>query len=511
MRDAALARPHQGCSVASVAWTGTGALYVTTVVKATLALRHGGPSALVTAAPVEAQDRFTSRDERGSLLVARELFPYRPRVDVTLTGHAQLPPGGVGIARLAIHGDGGWIDKSLEVRPPPTHGRTALPPSRVPLGWEATWADDENPIGVPRGSLAWILDPEQPGKGVGFGPIASHWARRASLLGGQEASFLDSDSPRFPDGFDWEYFHAAPQDQQLAWIDGTEQIELDGILDRAPNLRTSLPQLAAAAWAFAPWEVAEGQPLDLVADGITIDADRALAHVVWRATYPMLSEDWSLSQLQILASVEAHAAPAAATSLVSVPAARRTPSSSVVGASSLAGLGAKPAPPIAVPVHPAASLFDTDDGEEQGTRPLTRKELLAAMAQSGKALPFGPPKKVDQIKTSEIEVPSPPAPQDVAAPGRSEQTRPIPHDAIFGADGDHGTMAGDDDELADAASVKLPAFLRTEAPRSVRGGRPPLDTDIDSPSAVSRRQAPEQDEASFAEDETYAADDPARR
>lgn len=510
MRDAALARPHQGCSVASVAWTSTGALYVTIVVKATLALRDGGPSALVTAAPVETQDRFTSRDERGSLLVARELFPYRPRVDVTLTGHAQLPPGGVGIARLAIHGEGGWIDKSLEVRPPPTRGRTALPPNRVALGWEATWADDENPIGIPRGSLAWILDSEQPGRAVGFGPLASHWARRASALGGQDAGFLENDSPRFPEGFDWEFFHAAPVDQQLAWIDGTEAIELDGILDRAPMLRTSLPQLSAAAWAFAPWEVAEGQPLDLVADGIAIDADRALCHVVWRATYPMLGEDWSLSQLQLMASVEAHAVPAAATSLVSVPAARRTPAPSISRVS-LAELGAKPAPPIAPPAHPAASLFDTDDGEEQGTRPLTRKELLAAMAQSGKALPFGPPKRVEQIRTSEIPVPpAPPSPGPTPARS-SEQTRPIPHDAIFGADGDHGTVAGDDDELADAASVKLPAFLRTEGPHSIGRARPPLDTDLDSPSAIARRQAPEQDDASFADDETYAADDPARR
>jgi hypothetical protein len=508
MRDAALARPHQGCSVASVAWTSAGALYVSVVVKATLALRDGGPSALVTAAPVETQDRFTTRDERGSLIVARDLFPYRPRVDVTLIGHAQLPAGGVGVARLAVRGEGGWFDKRLEVRPPPTRGRTALPTTRVPLGWEATWADDENPVGVPRGSLAWILDPEQPGKGVGFGPVAAHWARRASTLGGIDAGFLESDAPRFPDAFDWEFFHAAPVDQQLAWIDGTETIELDGLLDRTPTLRTSLPHLAAAAWAFAPWEVGEGQPLDLVADGLAIDADRGLAHVVWRATYPLLSEEWSLSQLQILASVEARAAPAAATSLVSVPAARRS------SASSGLGLGARPAPPVAVPVHPAASLFDTDDGDEQGTRPLTRKELLAAMAKSGKALPFNSAKPIEQMRTSELEVPEPPpgspppAPPPAPSAPRVEQTRPIPHDAIFGADGDHGTVAGDDDELAGAASVSLPAFLRTESPRSMRAA---LDTDLDSPSAVSRRQTPEQDDAAFADDETHASDDPGQR
>jgi len=510
MRDAALARPHQGCSVASVAWTNTGALYVTIVVKATLSLRDGGPAALVTAAPVETQDRFTTQGERSSLVVARELFPYRPRVDVTLTGHAQLPAGGVGIARLAVHGEGGWIDKSLEVRAPPpqagTQARTRLPPSRVPLSWEATWGDDENPIGVPRGSLAWILDPEQPGKGVGFGPVAPHWLRRDAALGGHDPAFLEVDSPRFPESFDWEYFQAAPLDQQLAFLDGTEALELVGILDQARTLRTSLPHLVAAAWVFAPWEVSEGQPIDLVADGLAIDADRALAHVVWRATYPMLGEDWSLSQLQLMASVEARVAPGEPLSPVPVPAARRTP------APSLAEFGARPAPPIAQPQHPAASLFDTDDGEDVGTRPLTRKELLAAMAQSGKALPFRSPgataKPMEHARTAEIELPVPSDPTPPAPPHRPEQTRPIPMDQIFDADGDHGTVAGDDDDLADAASVKLPLFLRNDAPRSARA---PLDTDLDSPSLIASRKAPRPPEPSISDEETQAEDDTSRR
>lgn len=508
MRDAALARPHQGCSVASVAWTNAGALYVTIAVKTTLSLRDDGPAALVTPAPVETQDRFTTQGERGSLMVARELFPYRPRVDVTLTGHAQLPAGGVGIARLAVRGEGGWIDKSLEVRPPPSHGHTRLPPSRVPLSWEATWADDENPVGVPRGSLAWILDPEQPGKGVGFGPVAPHWARRNSALGGHDPTFLEVDSPRFPDAFDWEYFHAAPIDQQLAFLGGTEAIELDGILDRARTLRTSLPHLVAAAWAFAPWEVAEGQPLDLVADGLAIDADRALAHVVWRATYPMLGEDWSLSQLQLMASVEARVAPGEPLSSTAIPAARRTP------APSISQIGARPAPPIAQPQHPAASLFDTDDGEDVGTRPLTRKELLAAMAQSGKALPFrstaATAKPMEHARTAEIELPVPSegAPPAQSAPHRPEQTRPIPIDQIFDGDGDHGTVTGDDDDLADAASVKLPPFLRADVPRSARA---PLDTDLDSPSSIARRQAPRPPEPSIADEETQVEDDTSRR
>ena len=173
MRDAGLARAHQGCSVASLAWSSGSGLYVTVVVKTTLALRDGGAAAMITPAPVESRDRFLGREHASSLLVARELFPYRPRVDVTFTGHAHLPSSGVGAVRLAVAGDGGWIDKTLEVRPPPSRGRTRSPALRVPLTWEGTWADEDNALGVPPGSggQAWIIDPARHGASAGLGPL----------------------------------------------------------------------------------------------------------------------------------------------------------------------------------------------------------------------------------------------------------------------------------------------------------------------------------------------------
>jgi hypothetical protein len=473
MRDAALARPHEGCSTASVVWSSGGGVYVTVVVKATLALRDGGPAALVTAAPVEARDRFIGREHASSLLVARELFPYRPRVDVTATGHAHLPSSGVGVVRLAVAGDGGWIDKTLEVRPPPSRGRTRPPAPRVPLSWEGTWADDENPLGV-RASLggqAWIVDPARRGAPAGLGPLPPSSPRRVAALRGADARLFDEDAPRVPEGFDWEHFQAAPGDQQLAWLAGHESVELYGMIEGQPAVRTRLPGLAAAAWAFAPWEVPEGQPIDLVADGVVIDADRALAHVVWRATYPLLDEDWSLSQLQILASVTAAEV---AAEEPAPPAAPRT----------LAGLG----PGAGAPDPAAASLFDTDDGDDHGTRPLTRKELLAAMADAGKALPFGaPPASAtisartrtddDPAPTSGARRSAPPTPPPAAlrstaatppaAPSPpsapSEETRPLSLARVLAAVADEHTLTGDEASIEPVLDA-LPPWLRTGPP-----------------------------------------------
>lgn len=469
MRDAGLARPHQGCSVASLAWSSGSGLYVTVVVKTTLALRDGGPAALVTPAPIETRDRFLGREHASSLLVARDLFPYRPRVDVTLTGHAHLPSSGVGGVRLALAGDGGWIDKTLEVRPPPSRGRTRSPALRVPLSWEGAWADEDNPLGVPRdtGAQAWIVDPGRPGASVGLGPLPPGAPRRFGALRGIDPRVLEDDAPRIPEGFDWEHFQIAPVDQQLGWLTGAERLELQGIVEGRPSIQTWLPGLAAAAWAFAPWEVGEGQPVDLVADGVAIDADRGLVHVTWRGVYPLLGEDWSLSQLQLVASVTA--AEEAAVEAVA-PAAPRT----------LAGLG-----PSSQAAPAVASLFDTDDGEDAGTKPLTRKEILAAMAMAGKALPFGAPRpRPDAGKTTELELPPttgvasrpvPPAPPPPARPAtespRVEETRPLPLSRVF-AIGDEHTATGDDESVGGVLEA-LPPWLRA-SPRSSR------DTEVDA-------------------------------
>lgn len=497
MRDAALARPHQGCSVASLVWSSGGALYVTVVVKATVALRDGGPARLVTPAPIVAADRWSGRESSSSLLAACELFPYRPRVDVTYVGQVQLPAGGVASVRLAASGEGGWFDKTLEVRPPPARGRTRSPATRVAMAWEGTWADADNALGVaPDGSAgaAWILDPARPGSSAGLGPMPPGAPRRAGSFGGADPRLLDEDAPRFPEGFDWEHFHVAPADQQLPWIVGTETLELDGLIEGVPHLSTRLPGLAAAAWAFAPWEIGEGQPVDLVPDGIVIEGDRALAHVLWRGTYPLLGSDWSLSQLQILASVTA--AESSPEPVVVPPPAR-----------TLTGLGPPPGlgpAPLGAPQQGGfdaasiPSLFDSVD-EEEGTRPLTRKQLLAAMAAAGRALPFGAPRARTELgKTAELELPPPSAPPPPEA--RSEETRRLPLDRVFTADADGHTVSGDDDDRSAASSEALPPWLRASSADEA-------SVDADTGEQPAHRQA-----GGLVDEDTHVTDDdPGRR
>ena len=92
----------------------------------------------------------------------------------------------------------------------------------------------------------------------------------------------------------------------------------------------------------------------------------------------------------------------------------------------------------------------------------------------------------------------------LSIPGVSRELDLFALDQIFSAEGDHMTVTGDPDELSDAASERLPPFLRVEGPRSARSS---LDTDIDPPRGV----APRELDASIADEETQVKDTPSSR
>ena len=52
---------------------------------------------------------------------------------------------------------------------------------------------------------------------------------------------IEGPNASFPDGFDWTYFQAAPEDQRIEHPRGDEWIVLEGLLPGLPSMRTQLP------------------------------------------------------------------------------------------------------------------------------------------------------------------------------------------------------------------------------------------------------------------------------
>jgi uncharacterized protein YjbI with pentapeptide repeats len=286
---------------------------LTIFVKATFTLRPGGSAEL--SAPLELVREDRPRDGWGSLEEAAETAPYLPSAGVIARGHACAPEGHAVTSlkvRLALFQQRWILNKVLHV----FGDRTRSAPSpqafqRMPLIYERAYGAphvDTNPAGQGAGeALPNILDPADPARPAGFGPIAKQWAPRKHFAAW---------SPRVGGGveeinpaLDFRYFHAAPADQQIDFLRGNEWVFLEGFHPRFPSISSSLPSARGAARLYRARSTgASEESVELVADTLVIDADRLICSIVWRGNVALGPFD-KLAGMRVLAGVELHGAP----------------------------------------------------------------------------------------------------------------------------------------------------------------------------------------------------------
>ncbi|WP_438030173.1 DUF2169 domain-containing protein [Sorangium sp. So ce233] len=309
-----------------------GAERLTVIVKATFTLVHERCAELAAAADLVRADQ--PREGWGSLDEACETAPYLPSAGVLVRGHASAPAGETATSlsvRVALFRDDRWIlNKVLHVFGDYT--RAALSPrpfSRVPIVYERAYGGphvDANPVGVGADTvLPSIVDPTDPTRPAGFGPIARHWAPRRHLLARDQAP--DRPVPELDASFDFRYFHAAPPDQQLEFLRGDEWIFLEGLHPHYPWLRSSLPSARGLARLYRAGAGGEdhGQPIELVADTLSIDADRLLCSLIWRGNVALQPGD-TPARMRVVAGVELPGRPLVwPTPLAGPPSSRSSP------------------------------------------------------------------------------------------------------------------------------------------------------------------------------------------
>lgn len=296
--------------VAKVVWQPRHDSFAFSVVcKATFELRPGVSPLAVEQLPVVEADVHTL--EGGGLVLASEVVPLKKRPEVLVVGHAYAPEGRPVpslAARLAVSG----IDKTIRVvgdRLFEEDGRLDDPPepfTRMPLVWEraAGGPGTSNPAGIPLGDAARargsgrvpapnllpvgtrITSRSDLVPPIGFGPIAPLWPSRAECL---QAHVAWWDPKRWherplPADLDLRYFNAAPADQQRSLPFGEEEILLEHLHPRFPQLST---RLAAVTPAATVDQGAGPEPLQLRCDTLVIDTDRGLAMLVWRGHVPL--------------------------------------------------------------------------------------------------------------------------------------------------------------------------------------------------------------------------------
>ncbi|MFO0587860.1 MAG: DUF2169 domain-containing protein [Polyangiaceae bacterium] len=294
--------------VAKVLWLPrAGAHTLTVVAKATFQLTPEESPLAATQDAVTEADSFWDHDERKSLANASDLVPYKRHAEVLLVGHAFAPRGvavGSLVARLTV----AEIDKPIDItgdRHFKLDGTLSHPGrfTKMPLRWEraAGGPETSNPVGVVTGDDArpdgWgrVAVPNLVPSGrhvanrgevippANFGPLAASWPTRRTRLHRHANVF----SPQgwatrpMPADFDMAYFNAAPPDQHVRELVGTERITLENLHPTIPLLQTRLahvgPHATVDFGAGSKYEV------PFVCDTLLIDTDRGVATLTYRA------------------------------------------------------------------------------------------------------------------------------------------------------------------------------------------------------------------------------------
>ena len=294
--------------VASILWLPrSGAHTLTVVAKATFQLAPDLSQLAPEQDPVIESDSYWDHDEGKSLDSASELVPFKRQPEVLLVGHAYAPQGiavGALIARLTV----AEIDKAIDItgdRHFKLDGTLSHPGrfAKMPLRWEraAGGPETSNPVGVPMGEEAhadgWgrvtvpnlvpsgrhVTSREDVVPPACFAPIAPSWPTRVARLHRHAGTFSpDAWHARpMPPDLDTAYFNAAPQDQLLRELLGTERFTLENLHPQFALLQTRLPNVGPRA--TVDWGGGSTYEVPFACDTLLIDTDRGVATLTYRA------------------------------------------------------------------------------------------------------------------------------------------------------------------------------------------------------------------------------------
>lgn len=279
-----------------VPWRQGGVLRITVVVKASFSAKSSPMIAATAPQPYRISDAHYKNQPAARIVSAADRVPRKIRVDVTVLGHAHAIRGqsvGEMAARVALkQGEDLVIDKRLQIVGARVAESSApVPFVRMPIAYERALGGigtAENPIGCGEegddDDRPNILDPNNPARPIGLGPIGAAWPLRKKRLG--KTALRDVESPLMvlPDDFDFGYFQCAPDDQQIDELAPDAVLILEGFDPEREKIEIALPN-ARALGAIYGLDAADpdmATPLEFRADALHLDADQWIATLTFR-------------------------------------------------------------------------------------------------------------------------------------------------------------------------------------------------------------------------------------
>ncbi len=290
------------------------------VVKGTYRLEHGG-----RATPAEEPDPLSgdvcTGDDPGTAACryASDIVPFKPAADALLVGKVHTPEErllsqcsatfAVGKASLSllVTGDRYWLD--------PASGTASEPRAftRMDLGYERAfggpgWAANPAGKGVPNPAareaierpLPNVEDPRELVKRAadrpapaGFGPLAPHWAHRASRWPRVAPGWVEDRWPWPPDGIDYRYFNAAQPALQIeGYLRGDETVVCENLHPRRRRYECALPGVRPRSFVVdRDGDRERFREVGLRLDTLWVDMEAEKLVLVWRGSVPVASAE----------------------------------------------------------------------------------------------------------------------------------------------------------------------------------------------------------------------------
>ncbi|MGA2256551.1 MAG: DUF2169 domain-containing protein, partial [Thermoguttaceae bacterium] len=269
--------------------------------------------------PLVTADIFTREPGFSAPLYESDFAPHKPKCDILLNGSAYAP-GGRPVERVTVSLRVGSMKKSFDVvgkrtwyqglvtaaatRPEPF---TVMPisydnafggvdkshedPARhrffltnhagVGFHDRATHPSiDGEPLPNTEETGRPVTDPRGNYRPMAFGSIGRAWQPRPKYAGAYNEKWLKNVFPFLPADFDDRYYQAAPEDQQMEYLQGGEEVELRNLTPeghtvfRVPSL--SVP--VEFSRIDGPLET-----VDAVLDTTLLEPDRRRFLLTWRA------------------------------------------------------------------------------------------------------------------------------------------------------------------------------------------------------------------------------------
>ena len=292
--------------------------------------------------PLTEADEFTGEPGFSATLYETDYAHRKPMCDVLLNGSAYAPGGRpakrvtvslqVGSMKKSFNvvGDRVWKRKLFWVRP-----SSPKPFIQKRISYDCAFGGTDlqskkpenvktylkNPIGIGYYPLTTRKDligkplpnTEEIGKSIkrktgkfkpmSFGSVNRNFECRLPFVGTYDTNWLDNHAPFWPADFDYRYFQAAPQDQQIPYPTGGEEIILEGLAP-AGKRAFRIPSLPLSVlFIFRNRKLRE---ISSAIDTIILEPDENRFMIVWRANLTLQRKLFELAHVIVGKTLQSH-------------------------------------------------------------------------------------------------------------------------------------------------------------------------------------------------------------